>query len=93
MKKKYLCLIILVWLCAVCAPLLIGMGRCGSFEGCCERDRLGVLGRGPHLAWEMLLPHLLLSPCPQRGAKPSLLSRFGDAEAQLLENLTVAARL
>lgn len=29
-----------------------------------EIDRLGVLGRGPHLSWEMLLPRSLLFLCP-----------------------------
>jgi len=63
-EKKNICLVILVWLCAVCAALLIGVGRCVSCGRCGERDRLGVLGRGSHLSWEMLLPHLLLPPCP-----------------------------
>lgn len=29
------------------------------------RDWLGFLGRASHLPWEMLLPHLAFSPCPQ----------------------------
>lgn len=44
-RKKNLCLVILVWLCAMYAPLLIKMGRCVGCGGCGERDRMGVLVR------------------------------------------------
>ena len=89
-EKKNLWLIILVWLCAVSAPLLIRTGRCGSCEGRSERDRLGlgivsVLGNAAAT--------FILISMPLRGAKQSLLSHFGDAEAQLLENLPAVAGL